>query len=216
MTRRAQSGFTLIEVMVAIALMAVVAIISWRGLENVSALQRRLAGDADEVESVIRMLGQMERDLAMRAPDALLDGGAGTATGTAADATTGTTAGARLPQSLRITIKETPDASATLEIIRADAADPAGWQRVVWFLDGTVLRRAAGASARLYPLPAAGGGAAILQGVTRFVIRAWVPGQGWIDTPFPATGTPFTGLELSAERRMGERVERYRRVVVLE
>jgi len=204
MTRRTQAGFTLIEVLVAISLMAVVAIISWRGLENVSALQRRLAGDADEVENVTRMLGQMERDLAMRAPDALLDTGTATATG------------ARLPQSLRITIKETPDASATLEIIRADAADPAGWQRVVWFLDGTVLRRAAGASARFDPLPAAGGGPAILGGVTRFAIRAWVPGQGWINTPFPATGTPFTGLELSAERRTGERVERYRRVVVLE
>lgn len=208
MTKRAQTGFTLIEVLVAIALMAVVAIISWRGLENVSAMQHRLAGDADEVEGVIRMLGQMERDLAMRAPDVLLDNGSQAATATAASA--------RLPQSLRITVKETPDASATLEIIRADAADPAGWQRVVWFLDGTVLRRAAGASARRYPLPAAGGGAAILQGVTRFAIRAWVPGQGWINTPFPATGTPFTGLELAAERRTGERVERYRRVVVLE
>jgi len=206
--KRTQAGFTLIEVLVAIALMAVVAIISWRGLENVSAMQRRLAGDADEVENVIRMLGQLERDLAMRAPDTLLDGGVQGGSKPAPVST--------LPQSLRITIKETPDASATLEIIRSDAADPAAWQRVVWFLDGPVLRRAAGASARQYPLPAAGGGAAILAGITRFAIRAWVPGQGWINPPFPATGTAFTGLELSAERRTGERIERYRRVVVLE
>ncbi|MDX3908154.1 MAG: prepilin-type N-terminal cleavage/methylation domain-containing protein [Pigmentiphaga sp.] len=206
--KRVQGGFTLIEVMVAIALMAVVAIISWRGLENVSAMQHRLAGDADEIESIIRMLGQIERDLAMRAPDTLLDGGAESGTPPKPAAT--------LPQSLRITFKETPDASATLEIIRSDAGDPAAWQRVVWFLDGTVLRRAAGPSARQYPLPPAAGGAAILQGVTRFALRVWVPGQGWTNPPFPTTGAAFTGLELAAERRTDTGVERYRRVVVLQ
>ncbi|VCU68673.1 Pseudopilin GspJ [Pigmentiphaga humi] len=202
--------------MVAIALMAVVAIISWRGLSNVSAMQHRLSADADEVESIVRMLGQVERDLALRAPDALLDDGtaaAGQETGTDTGKTSIVTT---LPKSLRVAVKDTPDASATLEIIRSDAADPAAWQRVVWFLDGTVLRRAAGAAARQYPLPAAGNGAAILPGVTRFALRAWVPGQGWINTPFPATGTAFTGLEISAERLTPAGVERYRRVVTLE
>ncbi|MBX6319001.1 type II secretion system protein J [Pigmentiphaga sp.] len=206
--KRAQAGFTLIEVLVAIALMSVVAIISWRGLENVSALQRRLASDADEVESTIRMLGQIERDLAMRAPDTLLDDGVPSNAKRPGAPT--------LPQSLRITFKEAADASATLEIIRSDAGDPAAWQRVVWFLDGAILRRAAGKSARQYPLPPAGDGAAILDGITRFAIRAWAPGQGWVNPPFPATGTAFTGLEISAERRTAARLERYRRVVVLE
>ena len=256
-----QAGFTLIEVLVAITLMALVSIIAWRGLENVSSQQRRLTEDADENDTVIRMLGQFERDVALRAPDALLATGVnglnaapggGTGTGTNAGSGTGTTDGAStgtstgtgtagtgtstgtgtgtgtgataingvppslLPQSILVTTSGQPDGPARVEMIRSDAANPGAWQRVVWFQDGTVLRRAVGASARRYPLPPVGPAAVILTGVYRFTVRGWLPGNGWVTTPFPTTGTPFTGLELSVQRLPAEGRERYARVVILE
>jgi general secretion pathway protein J len=257
-----QSGFTLIEVLVAITLMALVSIIAWRGLENVSSQQRRLTEDADENDTVIRMLGQFERDVALRAPDALLasgvnglnaatggDGtatGAGTNTGANTGMSTGTTNGggtptgtstgtsgtgtgsgvgntavngvppSLLPQSILVTTSGQPDGPARVEMIRSDAANPGAWQRVVWFQDGTLLRRAVGASARRYPLPPVGPAAVILTGVYRFTVRGWLPGNGWVTTPFPTTGTPFTGLELSVQRLPADGRERYARVVILE
>lgn len=254
MTAR-QRGFTLIEVLVAITLMALVSIIAWRGLENVSSQQRRLTEDAEENDTVIRMLGQFERDVALRAPDALLGTGVnglnvatggGTATGTgtgtntatSGGVTTGTSTGASgtstgtgtgtgttaiagvppslLPQSILVTTSGQPDGPARVEMIRSDAANPGAWQRVVWFQDGTVLRRAVGASARRYPLPPVGPAAVILTGVYRFTVRGWLPGNGWVTTPFPTTGTPFTGLELSVQRLPADGRERYARVVILE
>lgn len=197
-----QTGFTLIEVLVAITLMALVSIMAWRGLENVSSQQRRLSIDADENDAVMRLLGQLERDFAQRSPDALLPDTPAAAT-------------ALLPQSVRVTTPGQPEAPASVELIRSDAANPGAWQRVVWFQDGTVLRRAAGQSSRQYPLPPAGTGALILEGVQRFSVRGWVPGQGWINTPFPATGAKLAGLELTVQR-IGDGTERYRRVVVLE
>lgn len=202
--KRKHTGFTLIEVLVAITLMALVSIMAWRGLENVSSQQRRLSADADENDAIIRMLGQLERDFAQRAPDALLAG------------TTTPTVATLLPQSVLVTTNGQPDSPATIELIRSDAANPGAWQRVVWFQDGTVLRRAAGPSAMQYPLPAAGKGAAILGNVQRFALRGWVPGQGWINTPFPTTGVPFGGLELTITRLGSDGQERYSRIVVLD
>ena len=202
--KRKQAGFTLIEVLVAITLMALVSIMAWRGLENVSSQQRRLSADADENDAIIRMLGQLERDFAQRAPNALL----------AIPTTTPETT--LLPQSVLVSTTGQPDSSATIELIRSDAANPGAWQRVVWFQDGNVLRRAAGQSATQYPLPPAGRGADILGSVQRFSVRGWVPGQGWIPTPFPTTGVPFGGLELTVTRLGSDGQERYSRVVVLD
>lgn len=218
-----QRGFTLIEVMVAIALMAIVSIIAWRGLENVSSQQRRLTAEADDVDAIIRMLGQMERDVTLRAPDDLAsaDTAAGDESG-GADKPPPAEGGAPkapvspLPKTLRVIVNGNPDSSPSIELIRNDAADPGAWQRVIWFLDGDVLRRAAGLPARQYPIPPAEHGAAILGFVQRFAVRGWISGQGWINTPFPASSAPITGLELSVERVVGDSVERYSRVMVLE
>ncbi len=47
-----QQGFTLIEVMVAILLMAVVSLIAWKGLDSVT-----------RADSLLRALNQMQRDV---------------------------------------------------------------------------------------------------------------------------------------------------------
>lgn len=58
-----QGGFTLIELLVAISLMALMAVLSWRGLDGISRAQTRLQQHADEVQTLQATLGQWGADL---------------------------------------------------------------------------------------------------------------------------------------------------------
>lgn len=57
------AGFTLIELLVAISLMALMAVLSWRGLDGISRTQTRLQQHADEVQTLQVTLGQWGADL---------------------------------------------------------------------------------------------------------------------------------------------------------
>jgi len=61
-TRRGH-GFTLIELLVAISLMALMAVLSWRGLDGISRAQSQLLGRADQVQTLQTTLGQWTADL---------------------------------------------------------------------------------------------------------------------------------------------------------
>jgi general secretion pathway protein J len=69
--RGARRGFTLVELLVAIWIMSVVAVIAWRGLSALVATRDRLGPEADEVRAMLTGFGQMERDLAHAANPAL-------------------------------------------------------------------------------------------------------------------------------------------------
>lgn len=56
-------GFTLIEVLVAISIMAVMAVLSWRGLDGMTQTQSRLQQRADEVLTLQAGLNQWGADL---------------------------------------------------------------------------------------------------------------------------------------------------------
>ena len=56
-------GFTLVEVLVAISIMAVMAVLSWRGLDGMTQTQSRLQQRADEVLSLQAGLNQWGADL---------------------------------------------------------------------------------------------------------------------------------------------------------
>ena len=56
-------GFTLIEVLVAISIMAVMAVLSWRGLDGMTQTQTRLQQRADEVLTLQAGLNQWGADL---------------------------------------------------------------------------------------------------------------------------------------------------------
>jgi general secretion pathway protein J len=71
---RRGAGFTLVELLVAMSLLAVMALIAWRGLEHVIAQRARVDADTAETGRVLRTLAQIERDLAQRVPDALFAG----------------------------------------------------------------------------------------------------------------------------------------------
>ncbi|HEY4039755.1 MAG TPA: prepilin-type N-terminal cleavage/methylation domain-containing protein, partial [Burkholderiaceae bacterium] len=47
------SGFTLVELLVAISIMSIVAIIAWRGLSALVATRDRLGPEADDVRALL-------------------------------------------------------------------------------------------------------------------------------------------------------------------
>lgn len=62
-TRRAQSGFTLVELLVAIFAMAVLAVMSWRGLDSMTRAQAQTEERSDEVLTLQVGLAQWGADL---------------------------------------------------------------------------------------------------------------------------------------------------------
>src|SRR5690606_19429422 len=62
-----QSGFTLLEVLVAISLMAVLSILSWRALDTTARSNERLDASTDMTLGLMRVLGQLETDIAQHA-----------------------------------------------------------------------------------------------------------------------------------------------------
>jgi general secretion pathway protein J len=62
-TRRLQSGFTLVELLVAIFAMAVLAVMSWRGLDSMTRAQAQTEARSDEVLTLQVGLAQWGADL---------------------------------------------------------------------------------------------------------------------------------------------------------
>lgn len=73
--RRRARGFTLIELLVAVALLAVLAILSWRGLDAVLQSRERLVTESNELRSLTIALAQLEEDLLQTWPVNKLGGG---------------------------------------------------------------------------------------------------------------------------------------------
>jgi len=59
-------GFTLVEMLVAIGLMALMAVICWRGLVYVADQRQMVAREAGEIAELVRTFAQMERDREVR------------------------------------------------------------------------------------------------------------------------------------------------------
>ena len=64
--RDAVAGFTLIEVMIAIVIMAVLSLIAWRGLDSMSRANVQLQERSEDTAQLMRTLQQLQRDLAWR------------------------------------------------------------------------------------------------------------------------------------------------------
>ena len=70
--RIATRGFTLLEVLVACALLAVLAVISWRGLESVLSARDRITSYSDDLRAMTVAFSQIDEDLRRSWPVRLL------------------------------------------------------------------------------------------------------------------------------------------------
>lgn len=203
--KRRVQGFTLIEVMIAITLMGVLAVICWRALDSVSSSDQRLRQADAGTNAALRVLQQFQRDIEMRADDALMNGAIRPADE---------------PQRLlppALVSERQADGSFALEITRSVGSDGLRWQRVRWWRQGNTLWRASGPPSDRYPLPPPeqSRGLAVAHDVQFFDVRAWQPGAGWTTLPSQGLLLPATGLELRLRLRDGRGPLSYRRVLEL-
>ena len=185
---RVAPGFTLVELLVAIWIMALVSVIAWRGLSALVNTRERLGPEADEVRAMLIGLGQMERDLAQAANPTL----------------------ASLPgMSVWVQVF---DGAPALRILRLSEPLPDGsaeLQQVTYaVVDGALVRQcslpqrsaqdatnAPAATVRLVP------------GVASMQVRVWRVNEGWV-VPASADVTPPPGVEVVVRRTDGTTLRR--------
>jgi len=193
---KSQQGFTLIEVMVAIMLMAIVSVIAWRGLDSVTRADQHLQASTEQTEVLLRALNQMQRDISLRASVEL--------SAQDPDAT---------PEGLAaVTVRSSDSKGFRLDVIRSAPVAGDGLQRVRWWLKGDNLYRAAAPARDRFPLPAAKDGVVVLAGVSDLQVRVWEADKGWRQLSGNRREDPL-GLEISLVRETPQGVERYRQVV---
>lgn len=195
-----ETGFTLLEVMVAILLMAVVSLIAWRGLDSVTRADSHLQASTEQTEALLRVLNQLERDVALRASIELnepLNPGVDDQPWTAPPA---------------LTVRSTEGRGFRLDVIRVAAAQEGTLQRVRWWLEGDTLYRAQGQARSRYPLPAPGAGVTVLSEVSNAGLRYWDREKGWRKLSGNRQENPL-GIEISLTRQTPQGVEKYRQVL---
>jgi len=185
-------GFTLIEMLVAVGLVALMGVVCWRGLAFIASQRASIEQETTELAQLVRAFAQMESDLAQRLPDIALPPRATTP---------------ELP--LAVAIGSAADGSAQLEILRtvATGVEQSEPVRVLYYVGARGLVRSTGADDVL-----------VLPKVTRFQVRVNAGGF-WLDAGQmhavqPAV-QPFTragAIEIVVDGREGAR---YVRVLAL-
>ena len=205
-----RAGFTLLELLVAIALLGVLAVLCWRGLESVLSSRDRLTRESEGLRALTIAFAQVDDDLRR------------------------TWAVRTIPAVARAVRFLSVDDRLVLELARLGgaASDPTRIDRVVWRLRANTLER--GVAANVADGASAAGELVwqpVLVGVKELQWRAWPSGQGWqtgfamaammtsqdaslaapptADPTAPAAGrpveAPILGVELLIERTDGSR-----------
>jgi general secretion pathway protein J len=184
-------GFTLLELLVAVSILALISVIAWRGLSALTATRDRLEPQNDEVRALLAGFGQMDRDLAQVPANAALFA---------------------LPApAVRVVAI---DGHASLQLLRLvdspDGTRASAVQTVIYVVsDGALERRttapqhfyAAGAPDRLETLR-------LVPGVDDMQIRVWRTNVGWISPAGDADTANTVGVEVSLQRPDGTRLRR--------
>ena len=182
-------GFTLIEMLVAITLMALMGIICWRGLAFVANQRTSIELETTELAQLVRAFAQMDTDVGERLPDIAVP----------ARATT-----PELPLAISI---GADGGGAMLEILRTVSVGVAQSEpvHVLYRVDARGLVRSTGTSEVV-----------VLPGVARLQVRVNAGGF-WLDAGAanPAAVRPFVragALEIAVSERDGTR---YVKVIAL-
>ena len=189
-------GFTLVEMLVAIALLGLLGVICWRGLDYVAGQRERIDRDTEELSRVLRVLSQLERDITQRAADFMLPP---------------QSAPGVLPPS--IVVYGAADGAVALEIVRIAprAGGPAGAQRVVYRISEAVLTRSVSPSGTGLPVAAAVDAVELLPGARRLTVRTY-SGGFWSEAGDSAPGVQppvrATAIEVAVEVADGARYVR--------
>ncbi|WP_268798222.1 type II secretion system protein GspJ [Pseudomonas huanghezhanensis] len=193
-----QRGFTLIEVMVALLLMALMSIIAWRGLDSITRTDQHLQAIEQDNAQLWRVLNQLDRDIAMRVTTEL-DSPA-------------LPAEPPVPKPLAqvLRLQGTPE-NGRLRLVRSAPALDGTLQQVQWWLQDGVLYRAASAGDARLPLGEPATAIAVLDRVTALRLRVWRDGKGWVRWS-PKTAINPRGLEVVLVRNGEQGQEPYRRV----
>lgn len=195
-----QTGFTLLEVMIAIMLMAIVSLIAWRGLDSVTRADSHLQDSMEQTEAILRTFNQLERDLSSQASSALRE------------PNLSDQPDEPVSEPAAISVRSTDNQVFELDVIRHAAAPETGLLRVRWWLKGQTLYRAAAPPRNRYPLPAPQKGVAVLSPVNDLQIRVWDPDKGWRQLSGNRQKDP-AGLEIRITRMTGQGEEHYRQVL---
>jgi len=163
-TRRAR-GFTLLELLVAVALLSVLAVLTWRGMDSVLRGRDRIVSTSDDLRSLTVALTQMEEDLRRSWPIRLL--------GLPEPPVSFSIGGDREPPSLGL-LRETR------------GSDAVQVQRVVYRLRDGVFER----GFSLWAAPSPDGSREvpatpftwqpIMSDVQAIELKGWLEGRGWL------------------------------------
>jgi general secretion pathway protein J len=194
-------GFTLLEVLVAMALFAVLATLSWRGLDAVLRARAVLVDASEDLDALSLGMVQLEEDVRRSWPARLRNPGV---------------------PALGFAPPAAPGASQSLQMLREVSGGSAGTlQRVVWRLRDGRLER--GFAPWIGPTAGAGEGPAwtwqpLAANLGGLEMRGFVSGSGWVSAaglaagvpiaPGSTTAQPITGVEVTVVRTDGTRVLR--------
>ena len=169
-------GFTLVEMLVAISILGILGIMSWRGLDHVIDQRARISEQDAQVERLIRTVAQLERDFDECIADSLLVSQAESSTS--------------LPGCLNVT--QDRQSHAIVVIMRRHPSGK-GFSTARYQLEGENLIRLTTSPDRSQT-----DRVLMLNDVVSFDTR-FLSRRGWIDTP-DGTDTRVTAIEITIDR----------------
>jgi general secretion pathway protein J len=187
MRRNRTAGFTLLELLIAIGLMAVLAVLCWRGLDTILVSRDRLTRNGDELQSLTIAFAQVDEDLRRSWPARLLE-----------------------PGSASIRFDDVDGRLVAVHLLRegGGALDPVRLERISYRLNKGVFERGYGDYVRgAAPETVAYRWQPLLADVSAIQFRGWLESIGWVAsaTTGTAPSKPVTGVELALERGANKR-----------